>query len=75
MYHTSLHFVTRTFRKEDIEAKYYADGEDAFAMKRDLGATAEALKTEEEQRRKRHQREKAAAETQAASSSNTSTSS
>ena len=61
--------MTMCFRKEDVEAKYYADGEDAFAMKRDLTPTAEALKTEVEQRRKRHQREKATADSQAPTSS------
>ena len=54
------------FRKEDVESKYYADGEDAFAMKRDLVPIADALKAEEEQRKKRQQ--KAIADSQASSS-------
>jgi peptide alpha-N-acetyltransferase len=34
----ALHLYENTlkFSKEDVEAKYYADGEDAYAMKRDL---------------------------------------
>lgn len=36
-------------RKEDVEAKYYADGEDAYAMKRQL-QTLEAIKKEDEER-------------------------
>ena len=54
------------FRKEDVESKYYADGEDAFAMKRDLVPIADALKAEEEQRKKRQQ--KALADSQSPSS-------
>lgn len=55
------------FRKEEVESKYYADGEDAFAMKRDLVPVAEALKQEEEHRKKRQQKERAPAESQIAS--------
>ena len=58
--------LSLSFRKEDVESKYYADGEDAFAMKRDLVPIAEALKAEEEQRKKRQQ--KAIADSQASSS-------
>lgn len=50
-----------------MESKYYADGEDAFAMKRDLVPVAEALKQEEEHRKKRQQKERAPAESQIAS--------
>lgn len=50
-----------------MESKYYADGEDAFAMKRDLIPIAEAMKKEEEERKKRQQR--AIADAQASSSS------
>lgn len=37
-------------RKEDIEAKYYADGEDAFAMRRDLTAMGEQMERERKSR-------------------------
>lgn len=40
-------------RREDVEAKYYADGEDAYAMKRSLTSLAETLKKKEEARRRR----------------------
>ena len=36
------------FRKEDVEARYYADGEDAYAMKRDLSYVEDLIKKEEE---------------------------
>jgi len=35
-------------RKEDVEAKYYADGEDAYAMKRSLTGLAEQIEKEKE---------------------------
>ncbi len=45
-----------------MEAKYYADGEDAFAMKRDLTGLAEQLEKERMEARQRvHARTKAAA--------------
>lgn len=34
---------TLKFEKSDVEAKYYADGEDAFAMKKDLTEFMENL--------------------------------
>jgi len=43
-----LYRDTLGFKNERIEAKYYADGEDAYAMKLDLGATREQLLDEEE---------------------------
>ena len=33
-------------RKDDIESKYYADGEDAFAMSRDLTPMAKHIEEE-----------------------------
>lgn len=50
----ALHLYENTlkFKKEDVEARYYADGEDAFAMKRELTSLAEELKTEQEQLKK-----------------------
>lgn len=42
--------------KEDIEAKYYADGEDAFAMKRDLTGMAEQITKEKRENVVRHQK-------------------
>lgn len=36
-----------------MEAKYYADGEDAFAMKRDLTGLAEKLEKEKQEMRQR----------------------
>jgi len=51
----ALHLYENTlrFKKEDIEAKYYADGEDAFAMKRSLTSLAEQLEKEKEAQKKR----------------------
>ena len=49
-----------------MESKYYADGEDAFAMKRDLVPIAEALKAEEEQRKKRNQKERSITDSRSA---------
>ena len=43
-----LYRDTLGFKNERIEAKYYADGEDAYAMRLDLGATREQLLDEEE---------------------------
>ena len=40
-------------RKEDIEAKYYADGEDAFAMRRDLSHIAEQIEREKQEQRQK----------------------
>lgn len=40
-------------RKEDVESKYYADGEDAFAMKRDLTGLAEQLERETKARKQK----------------------
>lgn len=55
-----------------MESKYYADGEDAFAMKRDLVPISDALKAEEEQRKKRHQKERSTADSQTAAAASTS---
>jgi N-alpha-acetyltransferase 10/11 len=43
-----LYRDTLGFKNERIEAKYYADGEDAYAMKLDLGATREQLLDEQD---------------------------
>lgn len=40
-------------RKEDVEAKYYADGEDAFAMRRELSALAEQVERERQSQRRK----------------------
>ena len=45
-----------------MEAKYYADGEDAFAMKRHL-PTIEALKKEDEERAKHYKAADASSKT------------
>lgn len=39
----ALYMQTLKFEKSEVEAKYYADGEDAFAMKKDLTAFMENL--------------------------------
>ena len=39
--------------KEDVEAKYYADGEDAFAMRRDLNTLAEQVERERQSQRRK----------------------
>ena len=36
-------------RINDVEEKYYADGEDAYAMKRDLSTIAEMVRREKHQ--------------------------
>jgi peptide alpha-N-acetyltransferase len=43
-----LYRDTLGFKNEKVEKKYYADGEDAYAMKLDLRPTKEALLDEEE---------------------------
>jgi peptide alpha-N-acetyltransferase len=43
-----LYRDTLGFKNERIEHKYYADGEDAYAMKLDLGPTREQLLDEED---------------------------
>ena len=48
LYENTLHF-----KKEDIEAKYYADGEDAYAMKRSLTGLAEQIEKEKEAQKRR----------------------
>lgn len=45
--------VPPLYRKEDIEAKYYADGEDAFAMRRELTSLAEQLEREAKARKQK----------------------
>lgn len=51
----ALHLYEKTlkFKKEDVEAKYYADGEDAFAMRRDLSGLAEQLEREAKARKQK----------------------
>ena len=41
------------FTTTDVEAKYYADGEDAFAMKRELTTLAEQLEREAKARKQK----------------------
>jgi len=43
-----LYRDTLGFQNEKIEAKYYADGEDAYSMKLDLGFIREQIMDEEE---------------------------
>jgi hypothetical protein len=45
----ALHLYRDTlgFKTEKIESKYYADGEDAYSMKQDLGFIREAIMDEE----------------------------
>ena len=45
-----LYRDTLGFKTEKTEAKYYADGEDAFCMKLDLGYIREAIQAEELER-------------------------
>ena len=40
-----LYADTLKFEQSDVEAKYYADGEDAYAMKRDLTTLLENVRT------------------------------
>lgn len=51
----ALHLYGNTlhFKKEDVEAKYYADGEDAFAMRRELSALAEQVERERQSQRRK----------------------
>jgi hypothetical protein len=44
-----LYRDTLGFKNEKIETKYYADGEDAFSMKLDLGFIREQILDEEEE--------------------------
>lgn len=46
----ALHLYQNTlgFKNEKVEAKYYADGEDAYAMKLDLGPTREQILDEDQ---------------------------
>jgi len=41
----ALHLYTNTLKFEisEVEPKYYADGEDAYAMKRDLSSFAKTI--------------------------------
>jgi hypothetical protein len=43
-----LYRDTLGFQNEKIEAKYYADGEDAYSMKLDLGSIREQIMDEED---------------------------
>ena len=43
-------------RKDDIEAKYYADGEDAFAMRRELTGVVQRINPDKAALAKRHKR-------------------
>jgi hypothetical protein len=44
-----LYQDTLGFKNESIEAKYYADGEDAYSMKLDLNFIKEQIEDEEEE--------------------------
>ena len=44
----SLYEDTLGFKNEKVEAKYYADGEDAYSMKQDLGSLREKILDEQE---------------------------
>uniref|UniRef100_UPI00358E9CC9 N-alpha-acetyltransferase 10 n=1 Tax=Myxine glutinosa TaxID=7769 RepID=UPI00358E9CC9 len=50
----ALHLYSNTlkFQVSEVEPKYYADGEDAFAMKRDLAQMADELRRQSEARDK-----------------------
>ena len=39
----TIHYLYFIFRISEIEPKYYADGEDAYAMRRDLSEFAEKV--------------------------------
>lgn len=43
-----LYRDTLKFKQEKVEAKYYADGEDAYSMKLDLGFIREQIMDEED---------------------------
>lgn len=44
------------FKKDDVEAKYYADGEDAFAMSKDLTSLAGRIAAEKKEAVQRHKK-------------------
>ena len=44
------------YSKDDIEAKYYADGEDAFAMRRDLTGVIQRINSDPAASAKRHKK-------------------
>lgn len=44
-----LYKDTLGFDVEKVEAKYYADGEDAYSMKQDLGALRERIREEDDE--------------------------
>ncbi|XP_012502641.1 PREDICTED: N-alpha-acetyltransferase 11 [Propithecus coquereli] len=46
-----LYADTLNFRVSEVEPRYYADGEDAYAMKRDLSPMAEELRRKLEERK------------------------
>ncbi|XP_055971999.1 N-alpha-acetyltransferase 11-like [Sorex fumeus] len=50
----ALHLYSSTlgFQVSEVESKYYADGEDAFAMKRDLSQMADELRRQQELKEK-----------------------
>ncbi|XP_064399882.1 N-alpha-acetyltransferase 10-like isoform X2 [Halichondria panicea] len=48
-----LYETTLKFKREEVEAKYYADGEDAYAMKRSLTTLADTVKRETELKKRR----------------------
>lgn len=44
-----LYRDTLSFKQEKVESKYYADGEDAYSMRLDLGFIREQIMDEEDQ--------------------------
>lgn len=44
----NLYEKTLMFKRMEVESRYYADGEDAYAMKRDLGYVKEDARKEKE---------------------------
>jgi hypothetical protein len=52
-----LYRDTLSFKVEKIEAKYYADGEDAHAMKQDLSFIRDAIEEAEEEGEGEHEDE------------------
>ncbi|KAL2157636.1 hypothetical protein VTH06DRAFT_5117 [Thermothelomyces fergusii] len=50
-----LYRDTLGFKTERIESKYYADGEDAYSMKLDLGFLREQIREQQEQEQEREQ--------------------
>ncbi|XP_019575525.2 N-alpha-acetyltransferase 11 [Rhinolophus sinicus] len=50
----NLYANTLNFQVSEVEPKYYADGEDAYAMKRDLSQMADELRQQLEPKKRRY---------------------